>query len=293
MGAETAVSVRELGPGDLQDALRLSTSAGWNQQIEDWRCLRDLAGAGAFAAVSGSRVLGTALALDYTAFAWIAMMLVDASFRGQGVGARLLEAAMNSIPPERTIRLDATPAGRPLYRKHGFLDETTLTRSVAPAARRAAVPVPGRDSVRPLLMADVPFVARTDSIVFGGDRRAVLTWALDRAPHYARMIEGAAPQYTLGRPGRLFDQIGPVVAADDVAATALVSAALESAAGRAVVIDAFDGSLAFTSWLRARGFADERALFRMRRAGRTAAPRDRPPSGAPFSEFAILGPDFA
>ena len=61
------------------------------------------------------------------------------------------------------------------------------------------------------------------------------------APQYAHADRnGADAHYCLGRPGRLFDQIGPVVAADDETAQALVSASLLAADGRAVVVDAFD-----------------------------------------------------
>ena len=45
------------------------------------------------------------------------MMLVAPEYRGSGVGARLLEAAMGAVPPQLPLRLDATPLGRPLYER--------------------------------------------------------------------------------------------------------------------------------------------------------------------------------
>ena len=51
--------VRPLALDDLDDALRLSTVAGWNQRTDDWRMLLRLAPAGAFAAVLDARVVGT------------------------------------------------------------------------------------------------------------------------------------------------------------------------------------------------------------------------------------------
>jgi GNAT superfamily N-acetyltransferase len=291
--------IRALQVEDLPEALRLSTSAGWNQRFEDWRLLRRLASESGFAAVSDSRVVGTALALDYGGFIWIAMMLVEPAYRGRGLGARLLEAAMATVPADRLIRLDATPAGRPLYMRHGFEDESRLTRTVASAARPAIPGDPDAVNVRPLTAADLPRIAKHDAGIFGGDRGAVLTWALEGAPQYARIAddERGAPQYTFGRPGRLFDQIGPVVAADPASATALARAALASATGHSVVVDAYDAGSGFVTWLRGCGFAGERPLFRMQ----------RPPNQVPVtrmavdtharspgpSEFAILGPDFA
>ncbi len=286
--------IRALQVDDLQDALALSTSAGWNQRLDDWRLLRSVARGGSFAAVSGTKVVGTAMAIDYGRFAWIAMMLVEPAHRGRGLGARLLEAAMAAVAADLPIRLDATPAGRGLYLKYGFEDEAMLTRSVAPAGRAVVPAIAGGAAVRALTAADLPEVTRADAAVFGGDRGAVLQWALEQAPQYARVVDGDSgpPQYCFGRPGRLFEQVGPVVAANDVSARALVIAALLSAEGRAVVVDAFQARGAFTEWLRGCGFEGERPLFRMGRRPRAAAQLAPPRSGLPL-EFAILGPDLS
>src|SRR5947199_4205820 len=123
--------IRALTFDDLDEAFRLSTTAGWNQQVNDWRMLLRLAPAGAFAAVIEACIVGTAIAIDYGGFAWIAMMLVDPVYRGRGLGRRLLETAMNAVPPNRRIRLDATAQGRPLYERYGFEVETTLSRHVS------------------------------------------------------------------------------------------------------------------------------------------------------------------
>jgi ribosomal protein S18 acetylase RimI-like enzyme len=297
MRTADAADIRVLRVEDLPQALALSTSAGWNQRLEDWHRLQDLSGGASFAAISAGRVVGTAIAIDYGRFAWIAMMLVEPAYRGRGLGARLLEAAMSAVPSNRLIRLDATPVGRRLYLRYGFEDESRLTRVVAPAARPAISVGPGTIAVRALTSADLPSVAAHDLETFGGDRSTVLNWALQQAPQYARIADGngGRPQYTFGRPGRLFDQIGPVVATDDAAATTLVGAAMASAVGRAVVVDAFDARSGLVAWLRDCGFAGERPLFRMGRRpalDSATAVGVKAPSPGP-SEFAILGPDFA
>ena len=286
--------IRALQVDDLQDALVLSTSAGWNQRLDDWRLLRSVARGGSFAAVSGSRIVGTAMAIPYGGFVWIAMMLVEPAHRGRGLGARLLEAAMATVTADLPIRLDATPAGRGLYLKYGFEDQAMLTRSVAPAGRAVVPALAGGPAVRALTAADLPEVIRADAAVFGGDRGAVLQWALEQAPQYAHVVDGQSRprQYCFGRPGRLFEQVGPVVAADDDSARALVTSALFSAPGRAVVVDAFQERSAFTAWLRGCGFEGERPLFRMERRPRAAA-QPAPQRSGPPVEFAILGPDLA
>ena len=296
--------IRSLTFEDLDDAFRLSTVAGWNQRIDDWRMLLRLAPAGAFAALSDARaasIIGTAIGIDYGGFAWIAMMLVDPAYRGRGVGRRLLEAAMDAVPSHLPIRLDATPLGRPLYRRYGFEDEAALSRHVIDQARfaepRVARTRPARSAVRPLTGTDMAIVIEQDRATFGGTRGAVLEWAFRSAPQYAYTVRSDSTErgpihYCLGRRGRLFDQIGPVVADDDEIAHALVSAALGAAGDRRVAVDVFDSRRAFAAAVQADGFVVERPLVRMCRPTDSTA-------GAPavghrhICEFAILGPEFA
>lgn len=283
-------AIRQLRQQDLEGALDLSTTAGWNQQADDWRMLLRIAPGGSFAAIAGDRIAGTAIGIDYGGFGWIAMMLVAPEHRGHGLGSRLLQAALESLPAARPVRLDATPLGRPLYERFGFRDEAVLTRHVAPAApRRATVDTNKGITVAPIDAADLDEIARRDREVFGGERRTVLEWSLGHAPQYA--FRCAAPagtaRYCFGRRGRLFDQIGPVVAADgDGSAMALVEAAHARAGSQALVIDSYDGRGAFTSWLQSLGFSPQRPLFRM------CLPRGPRAFQSSGGEYAIFGPEF-
>jgi ribosomal protein S18 acetylase RimI-like enzyme len=300
--------IRALTVEDLGQALRLSTAAGWNQQLDDWRMLLRLAPAGAVAALIDACIVGTAIGIDYGGFAWIAMMLVDPAYRCRGVGRRLLEAAMDALPPNLRIRLDATPLGRPLYQRYGFDDEATLSRHVSDGSTRGGAAVSGAfngsHGVRPLTAADLAIVIERDGEIFGGTRGAVLDWAFHAAPQYACIVrtDDGAMHYCLGRQGRLFDQIGPVVAGHEDIADALVSAALGAAGDRPVAVDAFDSPPAFSAGLRRRRFFIERPLIRMCRAAASAGPQQGVPGlastfppqhASPGNEFAIVGPEFA
>jgi len=281
------VDIRILTADYLDRALALSTLMGWNQRLEDWRALIALAPSGSFVALDGDRVVGTAIGIDYVHCGWIAMMLVAPEHRGRGLGARLLEASMDAIPAHLPVRLDATPLGRPLYESHGFVLETPLTRHVRPAG----VPAPTTASdVVQLPTADLQEVAGIDEAIFGGVRSPLLHRIHSAGPEYAWRAAGIPIQYCLGRSGRLFDQIGPIVARTAGTAIALATAALPNARGKAVVVDTYDDHEEFTAWLRASGFEAQRPLYRMRRSGLVPAGE----SGAhpPLTEFAILGPEF-
>jgi len=290
--------LRALTFEDLDDALRLSTIVGWNQQLNDWRMLLRLAPSGAFAALIDERIVGTAIAIDYGGFAWIAMMLVEPAYRGRGFGRRLLEAAMDAVPSNLPIRLDATPLGRPLYQRYGFEDEATLSRHGTNGSPRGAAAISegvnGSRDVRPLTASDLKIIIEQDGAIFGGTRGAVLDWEFHDAPQYAYVMQrgDSLTHYCLGRKGRLFDQIGPVVAGDENVAQALVSAAFAAAGERRILVDAFDSQSAFAFWLRSRGFVIQRAFVRMCRpaeSGVCATPFRQ----GPLAEFAIVGPEFA
>jgi hypothetical protein len=202
---------------------------------------------------------------------------------------------MNALPPTLPIRLDATPLGRPLYRRFGFETDAVLSRYVADA------PAPGHFTaapateapIRSLTAADLPSVNEEDTHVFGGDRRRVIEWMLEGFPQYARVVHDSLgrPQYCLGRAGLVFDQIGPVVAQNPDVAQALVGAALRHAA-RPVAVDAFDARETFTTWLRSAGFRAQRPLYRMC-CPIGARVKEDAHAGSDLIEFAILGPEFA
>ena len=288
--------IRHLTLDDLEGAIQLSSTAGWNQQRADWQMLLTIAPGGGFAAIDDSdgRIVGTSIGIDYGGFGWIAMMLVDPAFRSRGLGARLLEAAMDAVPAGLPIRLDATPMGRPLYQRYGFVDEAMLTRHVAAAGDRRP-PIADRDAnCLPVDRMDLEAIGNHDIEIFGGNRLAVLDWALTGAPQYAWLLNTVSgpPQYCFGRQGRLFDQIGPIVASDVNGARGLFSGAMRAAGERALVADVFEEQRGFADWLRDCGFRAERPLYRMCRPG--AAPAARAPAGtAGTRELAIFGPEFA
>ena len=170
----------------------------------------------------------------------------------------------------------------------------TRPRGHSREAGRAFGPLDRSLLVGPLTASDLSDVARHDAEVFGGNRRPVLEWALGTAPAYGCLVQSGrdVPQYCLGRRGRLFDQVGPVVAHDDDTARQLVSTARRATSGQAIAIDTFDRHTGFTEWLRNSGFAVERPLFRMRRPPVDGAIRPADRQRSPLVEFAILGPEF-
>jgi GNAT superfamily N-acetyltransferase len=283
MSSAANASIGPMRLDDIPAGLDLCRAAGWNQTRRDWSQFLATTPEGARTARVDGRVVGTAATIRYgAAFAWIGMVLVDPAMRGRGLGTRLLDEAVALLADVPSVRLDATPAGFPIYLKRGFVEEYRIDRMQRVGGAR---PAAANSRVRPLLEADIPVIAAFDERAFGANRAGMLRWMLEGAPDLAwcASARDGVEGYVLGRRGHVFDHIGPVVARDLAVAQALVLAAL-SATSRAVVVDATRHVPAWREWLDSIGFSHQRELIRMSRG--------TPPVAEVERQFAILGPEF-
>jgi tRNA(Met) C34 N-acetyltransferase TmcA len=263
--------------------MALKELAGWNQTLADWRFMLEQAPGGMLGASQGGRLLGTAGAVRWSRdCGWISMVLVHPDVRRMGIGTRLMQFALERLAACAGIGLDATPAGRPLYRKLGFEDACIVKRLVCP--RLEAMPGDGPAPAR-ATADDLAAIVRLDAQAFGASREALARAMLCRAPGGAWTldVDGRLAGFSLGRPGANYDQIGPVVAASVGDAMALVAAASRLLRGRPVVIDVPESQGEMLGRLVAAGFVVQRDLYRMWRG--------RAPIGDPSMIFAIAGPD--
>jgi GNAT superfamily N-acetyltransferase len=261
--------------GDLDAGLRLCRLSSWNQLAGDWLCFLDSPMGSAWIAEDSGVAVGTVAVLRYRpSFAWLSMMLVDPARRRSGIGGQLMETALAALADEACVRLDATPAGEPLYRKFGFVPEYSLVRATAPGLSAAAP-----SNVRPMTSGDLEGVFARDRAVFAADRSRILASLSERAPALAAITPGG---YCFGRPGYRYHQIGPVVAENADVAAALVS---HCQADGPFAIDVPRDWAAWVQWLESVGFTVERPFLRMRRGGIAEY-------GEPSRQFAIVGPEF-
>jgi ribosomal protein S18 acetylase RimI-like enzyme len=258
--------VRVLGPGDLGVAFELSSAAGWNQVDADWRIFLELGHLMGVDAV-GHGVVATAATLPLGAeFGWVSMMIVRADFQRRGVGRQLLGQCVLDLAAQGLVPgLDATPAGRELYRGLDFRDTWAITRWRC--ERPASVP-PGATAGGLVLCtptaADLAAIAALDRAAFGCERRSVLARLLERAPRLATLAlrAGEPCGFLLAREGREAFQLGPIAATGPDVAVALLERAVAHLAG-GVHVDVLDRHHEVNAWLAAHGFAPQRRLTRM------------------------------
>ena len=277
------LTVDGLSDADIDDAFALSTGEGWNQTVADWKRLTQLEPTGCYAARDSGRLVATVTTITYgSALAWIGMMMVHADYRRRGIGAALMQRALDHARDRRVdvVKLDATPAGRPLYESLGFTAEAELERWQG-VARRLAEPDSGLES------DDRAAMSSLDASAYGADRSRLLGSLLRDSvgsPLVAQSDGGRPVGYSLARRGRQAIYLGPIIATVGSAATELFHAMVERHVGAEVCLDHHVRSHLAASVLEARGLVRRRSLLRMR-----LGPQQSP--GTPPSFCASAGPE--
>lgn len=287
---------RRLGLDDVPAAVALSDAANWNQVAADWRLMLGEGWGISLAETDARSASGTVIATALTfplgpRLAWISMVLVAAERRRRGLGTRLLRRCIDQLAQTRMVAgLDATPAGRPVYERLGFVALHGLTRFGLDCARLAGTRLAAELEVRPLSAADLPALGVWDAARSGTARGAVLAHLQDRLPAAAWVAsrDGQIAGYVLGRDGRAALQLGPLVADDEAVARALLGTAAASL-GRAsldgpCILDMPDGQAGLGAWLQGLGAATQRGFTRM-----VLGPADILPPPEPI--YAIAGPE--
>lgn len=279
------IDYRRMTPDDIQAGLALCRSAGWNQVARDWELFLLMSPDGSRVGTDeNGKIVGTVTTICYEDyFSWIGMVLVDPARKRQGIGTQLLHEALKILRKEQTVKLDATPAGREVYLKLNFIDEYSLSRMYIKAVSPEKLPASG---ARAIQESDFPTLVKSDSEVFGANRKEVLEWIWKSAPEFAYIIEEnkEISGYCFGRNGYNYIHIGPIVAKDMDHAIQVVSAALHNCGNSPIIIDVNHDSN-WLQWLSSIGFTEQRQFTRMYRGSNTWP-------GIPHKQFAILGPEF-
>jgi GNAT superfamily N-acetyltransferase len=243
-----------LGPEYLAGCQALSQSAGWNQNEADWRLMLAIGHGWGLSTPDGTLVAST-LVLPFGRFAWISMVLVLPAHRRQGHASRLLRVAIADLR-ERGLTpvLDATPAGREVYRQEGFRDTWTFKRFALKKGVRTLLQEKGPD---PFFCDEL---LRLDREAFGASREVLLRDLQRRLPAAALALGESG--FVLGRDGREARQLGPLVARDEAAALALLQSGL-AAVQPPLYVDAVDHAPRLQGWMRAQGFVLQRPFTRM------------------------------
>jgi GNAT superfamily N-acetyltransferase len=311
--------IQPLTSADLPGCLALARDRGWLPEEGKWRLLFDLAVVYGVRDPAGE-LAGVAVLTRYGAeFAVIGMMLVATRYGGRGLGHALMNRALAEVG-DAVVFLHATPVGRPLYEKLGFVpagaSRTYLggfgppataapagaaTAGPAPAVSAPAVSAPAVSAPagaatagpapaaaaaaergsRPAGPGDLMAIRRLDARANGTDR-ALLVRRLPGFTEQLRVTErpGGITGYAGAYRGVAYTCIGPVIAETVDDAKTLIADVAGSIAGP-VRIDLGDRHPQLREWAVGRGLTPGASAALMVLGGRPL-PGDRARCFAPL-----------
>jgi GNAT superfamily N-acetyltransferase len=287
MKEKLPIVLRSIQPEDLSNCKLLSDAEGWNQTEKDWKLLVNNSQNICLLAEIRHKIIATATAMNYSGeVAWIGMVLVDKTYRGRGVGKMLVSNLLNQLHSFKSVKLDATPAGQPLYEKLGFKNEHHIHRMTTPSMDNSQ-PFLSSITPEPILISDLPEVSALDASIFGAERASLVKWLINENPENSWCIKrnGRINAFALGRQGRKYHQIGPVFANSLIEAVILISQTLLKLAGKPLVVDVLANKAELVNWLNSIGFVHQRDFVRMYQN------KNHNP-GKPENQFLICGPEF-
>lgn len=257
--------IRKLTASEIPAALELSTEAGWNQTIADWGTLIDLAPEGCLAIEVDGELAATTTLLSYgQRLAWIGMVLTRIRYRGRGFARRLMTEALALADRMqiKTVKLDATDQGQPMYEKFGFRCEEGVERWWRAGHKEFA----GAGANQ--LKESHEGWRELDLQAFGADRTELLSKLAWKNPPL-----WLGNSYLFSRAGRLTSYLGPCVCESSEAARTLMEKALQRGAAGGWSWDLLPRNEAALALARSLGFTPKRHLTRMVR-GKELRPKE-------------------
>lgn len=211
----TPLSRTDLGAavGVFLEAFEVEDASKGGRAEEFWRLISESGFAQFTVARHDQRVIGCGALIYYPSHAWIGFMAVKPELRGKGIGRAIMDRLMAEARSFgiKTLRLDATNWGKPLYLSYGFREEY-------PVRLYDLLPTVSADRVGPM---DVNVSRALPQWCLDMDREA---FGDDRGPLLRCLVESGAKVLTAGSKGYGIlwkKKVGPIVAESVDAARAI------------------------------------------------------------------------
>lgn len=279
-----SIIVRQMVEADISGAMQLVLAENWNQTKKDWQMLLDLNSNLCLVATYNNEIIGTVTAMNYRdQVAWIGMMLVSKRFRGLGISKNLLNTIIEKLEGCKSIKLDATVAGIPVYSKLGFQEELEIDRLVITTFNEI-INNKCKDIIRPICQSDMAELSRLDFKIFGANRAGLIDFLRNKNKAWCIVKNERIVGYVFGRPGLNFFQLGPLMAETIEDAINLIEFVLEQHIGQSIVIDVLHHQAKFIQRITLLGFSCQRSFVRMYL-------KDNSFAGLVSKQFLIAGPE--
>ncbi|WP_321531889.1 GNAT family N-acetyltransferase [uncultured Desulfuromonas sp.] len=155
---------------DWQDFNRLAEQQGWDVPDNELSFYPQSLNSYCYALKSADRVQGFVTAVLHGQTAWIGNLIIDPTFRGQGLGGYLFDYILQQLwkAGAVSIWLTASNQGRPLYERRGFelVDEMVRLRVNGTGCKNA---------IGQLCAAQLETLYQIDCAAWGESRTAMLS----------------------------------------------------------------------------------------------------------------------
>lgn len=218
--ADGQMTIRQMTAADLPVVEALRRAENWNQTLQDLKRFLQYEPEGCFVACWDRAAVGTVTTTAYgTELGWIGMMLVHSAYRRRGIASALIERSLDYLRGKhvRCIKLDATPAGEPVYARLGFEAEWQFERWERPGPAAPVIQVP----VQP------PFDTPADDAAIFGANRSI--W-LKQLAKDSRVVQ-RDNAFGMLRAGSRAAYLGPVIADNPRIAAEIIRELLGMTAG--------------------------------------------------------------
>lgn len=214
------ITLSPLSMADLDLIVALVAAVPWPHRRADIAALIEL-GHGRLARGGDGRTLGVGLWWPFgDTAARLGLVVVSPDSQGLGIGRRLVERLLADAAP-RSVMLLSTPPGRPLYERLGFVEVGAVCQHQGEySAGRHLDP-----RIRAATSEDRSAVLCLDTAAFGVPRLAVLEHLLAVGRAFVLVEDRKVTGYAIERAFGRGSVIGPVVAATEPDAIALLNAA--------------------------------------------------------------------
>jgi GNAT superfamily N-acetyltransferase len=272
------MNIRCLLERDIDFALSQSSREGWDTTRESFEIHLLHDPGGGFVAEIGGLPVGMVSTTRYQRTGWMGELIVAPDHRRRGIGTALMERGIRCLEEQgvHTIRLEADPAGVPIYRKLGFADEYG-----SPRFRLQNVPgvTPGAaDGGGPQELNEI---AELDARIFGDDRLRLLREFFGRARAvYTHANRGELTGYLMVQRSTSGARLGPWVATQSGVAEELLGKALSEIGSETVIVALPGVNADGVELLEHFGFDETPASSRMVRGPRIA-------QGSPDKVYAV------
>jgi hypothetical protein len=230
------VRLGDIMDADLDALHALSLSVGWPHRAEDWQFLREV-GQGVVALDSIGRVYGSAMWFPFgDDFATIGMVITLPRLQANGGGLWLMRHIL-ARTQGRFLGLHATEAAHSLCLSLGFVDERIVHQRQGEATMPPDVAPAAEAEVRDLRPSDFAAFCELDRRARGADRAGLLASLVTRSRGIVLCREGNLEAVALCRPFGRGSVVGPVIAATDEDAIAIVRPLVAAHAGTFLRID--------------------------------------------------------